>query len=77
MECSCTMKFSFSSVQKAKEAKKSLVIEGPKNGRSETKSKTVGKQLIVEIVSTDPVSLRASANSCLRGMTIIENITGV
>ena|GEM_PF-894794 len=74
MECSCVLKFSFSSAQKAKEANVALGIEGPKNGRSKTISHVVGNKLVVKITSTDSVSLRAAANGCLRNMKIIENV---
>jgi len=77
MECSCLLKFSFSSAQKAKEACEALGIEGPKNGRSKTICSVVGNELVVEITSADSVSLRAAANGCLRNMKIIESIDGV
>ncbi len=74
MECSCVLKFSFSSATEAKEARDALGLEGPKNGRSKTICSVVGNKLVVEITSADSVSLRAAANGCLRNMKIIEDV---
>ncbi len=77
MECSGSLRFSFPSAKKAREAREAMRSEGHRNGRSVVKISVKGKELVVEISSTDSVALRAAMNGCLRNMKIIENIGGV
>lgn len=74
MECEGNLRFSFPSAKKALDAKKALGKGGPKTERSKTRVSVRGKELAVEISASDPVALRAAANSCLRHLKVIEEL---
>ena len=69
-----TLSLSFSSLSSAKAAYDALLAEADFSHRGGSKVKLEGKTVRVEILSDDPVSLRASLNSYLRLMQIIKTV---
>lgn len=77
MECTGTLRFSFSSAAEAKKAEKALGKGGPETERSRARISIKGKELAVEVSAKDSVALRAAVNSLLRHMSVVESLSGV
>ncbi len=70
----CVMQFHFSSAKQASYAHASLLQETEYKKRGSSSLKCNGKSLIVTISADDPVALRATVNSYLRLLSVIEKI---
>ncbi|VVC02087.1 Transcription factor Pcc1 [uncultured archaeon] len=71
---SATLKLSFASKKPAAAAYHALLQEADFSHRGGSKVKLAGNSVVVEIISDDPVALRASLNSYLRLMHIIKSV---
>ena len=74
LACSASMAFSFPSQKAANDAKGALLQETEYKKRSASTIKCTGSTLTVAIEADDIVSLRATINSYLRLLSIVEGI---
>ncbi len=70
----CTLKFHFQSQKQAADARAALLQETEYKKRGGSSIACRGRALVVSISADDPVALRATANSYLRLLSVIDKI---